>query len=90
MCIKKNCINIIVIFQDFGKILVKIFFCNIWITKVLENNRKIFFPPKSQPGACFAVCLIFLPISLWRPYKLHAYKKILCIAKEAVSYFRRI
>ena len=63
------------IFQEFGKILVKIFFCDITITKVLENTRKIFFLPKSQPGACLAVCLIFWAISAWRAYKLRAYKK---------------
>ena len=70
MCIKKNCINIVIIykkfmsiFQDFGKVLVEIFLCNIWITKVQENNRKNFLPPKSQLRACLAVCLIFWLIS---------------------------
>ena len=45
------------------------------MAKSLENNEKTIFLSKSQPGACLTVCLIFLPISAWRAYKLRAYKK---------------
>ena len=40
--------------------------------KIIKKKK---FSPKSQPGACLAVCLIFWPISAWRAYKLRAYKK---------------
>ena len=63
-----------------GKNILKNFLQPLDSKSTAKMVKKQLFSPKSRPGACLAVCLIFWPISAWRAYKLHAYKKK-CVCK---------
>ena len=88
---KNNCNNSIIIyrksisiFHEIGKInIFKNFLVPLDSKSTAKKNEKTTFSPKSQPGECLAVCLIFVPISAWSAYKLRAYKKK-CVSNKCV------